>query len=231
VGLLDHMKSLAGIEEWDFSDRRGTLRIPCELQARLSDDTEVRIVDIGLRGMRLLINGKVRKGTNVELLPCQGEGGAVHCKIEWKKKHPGGFLTGVSFTDDEATLSRSWLFHEMKAIGMEAVQTEQRRTGVRVICRTPALLKQGSEKREVLLVDLGLGGALIEYEGDSIKKGEKVRLEFGPVEDLTRVVVDCEAVVTYKREKPRAGLRIDTFFVGGVTDIERYLNHYFVAES
>ena len=32
------MKSLAGIEEWDFSDRRGTLRIPCHLNARLGDD-------------------------------------------------------------------------------------------------------------------------------------------------------------------------------------------------
>lgn len=223
------MKSLAGIEVWDFSDRRGTLRIPCELQAKLSKDgdPDVQIVDIGLRGLRLTVNGKIRKGTNIELYPVQGSGGPVHCKIEWKKKQSDGFLTGVSFTDDKDALSNSWLFHEMKAIGLEAVETEQRRSGVRVICRTPARLKIGSEKRDVLMVDLGLGGALIEFEGEQLKKGDKVRLEFGPVEELVRVVVDCEVVTTYKREKPRVGLRIEGFFDGGVTDIERYLNHYF----
>lgn len=229
MGLLDHMKSLAGIEEWDFSDRRGTLRIPCHLNARLGDDeqTEVEVVDIGLRGMRLLVKGKIRKGSTFELHPHNGEGGPVSCKIEWKKKHSDGFLTGVSFQDSESSLSSSWLFQELKAIGLESVQTEQRRSGVRVICRTPAKLKQDQEKREVLLVDLGLGGALVELDGEPIKAGDKVRLEFGPQNELPRVVVNCEVVTTYKRDKPRAGLRIDSFFDGGVTDIERYLSHYF----
>jgi len=229
MGLLDHMKSLAGIEEWDFSDRRGTLRIPCHLNARLGDDeqTEVEVVDIGLRGMRLLVKGKIRKGSTFELHPQSGQGKPVNCKIEWKKKHSQGFLTGVSFQDDKSALSSSWLFQELKAIGLEAVQTEQRRTGVRVICRTPARIRHEENKREVVLVDLGLGGALIELEGEPLKKADNVRLEFGPMDELPRLALNCEVVATYKRDKPRAGLRIDTFFDGGVTDIERYLSHYF----
>jgi PilZ domain-containing protein len=230
MGLLDHMKSLAGIEEWDFSDRRGTLRIPCQLQARLrtsGDEVEAVVVDIGLRGLCLLIKGKIRKGSVVELLPRNSSEQPVNCKIQWKKKHSDGFLSGVSFQDDKESLSRSWLFEEVKAIGHEAVETEQRRSGVRVICNTPAKLKLGTEKREVAMIDLGLGGALIESAGDPFKTGDKVRLEFGPLEDLPRVAVNCEVVATYKRELPRYGLRIDTFFDGGVTDIEQYLSHFF----
>ena len=230
MGLLDHMKSLAGIEEWDFSDRRGTLRIPCQLQARLVNDKkeiDVEIVDIGLRGMRLLLKGKVRKGSVVELHPKQGQGGPVSCKIEWKKKTSGDFLSGASFQDDQKALSESWLFEELKAIGMEAVNTQQRRSGVRVICNTPATLKQGNQKREVTMVDLGLGGALIEDDGEPLSKGDKVRLIYGPLDDMPRIAVNCEVVTTYKREVPRYGLRIDTFFDGGVTDIERYLTHFF----
>ena len=230
MGLLDHMKSLAGIEEWDFSDRRGTLRIPCRLEARLrtsGEEVEADVVDIGLRGLCLLIKGKVRKGSVVDLLPRQSEEQPVKCKIQWKKKHSDGFLSGVSFQDDKESLSRSWLFEEVKAIGLEAVETEQRRSGVRVICNTPAQLKHGNERREVSMVDVGLGGALIESDGETLKSGDKVRLEFGPLEELPRVAVNCEVVTTYKREPPRYGLRIDTFFDGGVTDIEQYLTHFF----
>jgi hypothetical protein len=230
MGLLDHMKSLAGIEEWDFSDRRGTLRIPCRLEARLSvggDDVDVEIVDIGLRGMRLIIKGKIRKGSVAELHPRNGKGHPVQCKIQWKQKTSGDFLSGVSFEDSKEALSKSWLFEEMKAIGMESVKTQQQRSGVRVICNTPAKLKLGKDKREVVMIDVGLGGALIESDGEPLKKGEKVRLEFGPLEEIPRVVVNCEVVATYKRDVPRFGLRIDTFYDGGVTDIEHYLTHFF----
>lgn len=234
MGLLDHMKSLAGIEEWDFSDRRGTLRIPCNLEARLThegSDIEAEIVDIGLRGLRLILKGKVRKGSVVELHPKQGQRRPVSCKIEWKSKTSDGFLSGASFQNDSKALSESWLLDEVKAIGAEAVKTQQKRSGVRVICNTPAKLKHGQEKRDVVMVDLGLGGALIESDGEALKKGDAVRLEYGPIEDLPRVVLNCEVVATYKREIPRYGLRIDTFFQGGITDIERYLSHFFAPST
>ena len=115
----------------------------------------------------------------------------------------------------------------MKQIGLEAVNTDQRRSGVRVICNTPAKLKHGKEKLEVTMIDVGLGGALVECDGEPLKKGDRVRLEFGPLQDLPRVVVNCEVVTTYKRDIPRFGLRIDSFFDGGVTDIEQYLTHFF----
>ena len=233
MGFLEPLKSLAEMESWDFSDRRGTLRIPCEIPAKLEKSgTRVDIVDLGLRGLRLLIHGKVRKGSVVSLVgPGKAQSGAVACKVQWKKKHPKGFVVGVSLKSSLRELSESWLFEEVKAVGEEVLQTQQRRSGVRVICGTPAMIWSEPAKEDAILLDLGLGGALIEFAGDGLKKGTLFRLEFGPLEELARVVINCEVVVSYKRETPRYGIKFNTFFVGGVTDLERYLNHFFAAEE
>ena len=120
MGLLNLLKSLAGIDEWDFSDRRSALRIPCQLDGQfLKKDgqvIDVKIVDIGLRGLQVLVLGKLRKGSIVTLKssePSDGDTG-VACRIEWKKKHPEGFLAGVSFQESPANLSDSWLFEELR---------------------------------------------------------------------------------------------------------------------
>jgi PilZ domain len=235
LGLLELLKSLAGIEHWDFSDRRGTLRIPCQIQGRLRKgdaDVNVEIVDIGMRGLQVLVHGKVRKGSVVEILSHdQNVESSVKCRIEWKKEQGDGFLTGVSFQDTEDALGDSWLLKELKEIGNEAIRTEQRRSGVRVICMAEAKLKIGDTRKETLLVDLGLGGALIELESHPLSPGELVRFEFGPIDDLSRVVINSEVAVAYQRETPRYGLRFDTFFVGGVTDLERYLTYFYALRT
>ena len=234
MGLVQIIKSLAGIEEWDFSDRRGTLRIPCDLEARLGkadDVVPVRVVDIGLRGLRVLVLGKVRKRAVLELMPPQEKTGpSVTCRIEWKKQVEEGFLTGVSFRESEETLAKSWLFEELRAIGAEAIKTEQRRTGIRVICNTDCMIRVGHNRREATLIDLGLGGALIECDGEPLEEGLSLKFSLGPMDELARVYVNAEVVIAYDREPARYGLKFDTFSLGGVTDLERYLT-YFYAKS
>lgn len=231
MGLVEVIKSLAGIEEWDFSDRRGTLRIPCKLEGKLSkgdDSVDVEIVDIGLRGLRVLVLGKVRKRSVMELSP-RGESETipVKCRIEWKKDVPEGYLTGVSFRDSEDVLAGSWLFEELRAIGTEAMETKQRRTGIRVICNAECMIRVENQRRDATLIDLGLGGALIEHDGDPLPEGLKLKFSLGPIDELSRVYINSEVVVHYDRDVPRYGLKFDTFSLGGVTDLERYLTYFY----
>lgn len=230
MSLLELLESLAGIEHWDFSDRRSTLRIPCGIDASLEHSGKtvpVVVEDIGLQGLRLLVLGKVRKGSIVELSAPDKPGEPVRCRIEWKREHPQGFVTGASFKDSAEQLSRSWLFQEVKSIGEEAVETKKRRRGVRVICNTSAQLKVQGEKIEINMIDLGLGGALIEGEGLEFQKGDTFRLAVGPLEELPRMVVNGSVVTVHQRELPRYGVAFDSFFEGGVTDVERYLTHFY----
>lgn len=230
--MLDVLKSLAGIEQWDYSDRRGSLRIPCHLKGRLEkgdSTTDVEITDISLVGIRALVLGKLRKGSTVELKPRKKKGKAkpVKCRVEWKVKQDDGWLAGLSFKDSEDTMSQSWLFQEIVAIGKEAVKTQQRREGVRVMCTAPAKLKVASDLRDAQLRDLGFGGALLECPGEQWGAGQKVRLDFGPIGDLSRVVINSEVVVSHKQKTPRYGLKFLTFHTGGVTDLERYINYFY----
>lgn len=233
MGLLELLKSLAAIEEWDFSDRRASLRIPCRIEARLLDgkkSIEVEIVDIGMRGLRLLIKGKVRKGSVVSLSDAKGEGSPVSCKVEWKKESAKGLLVGASFRDTSENLSQGWLMREIRAIGEEALETEQRRSGIRIVCNFAGKLRLDDELHEVTVIDLGLGGALVAHPGGALKKGQAVRLQFGPLNDLAKVSINSEIVATYKRDIPRYGLRFDTFVNGGVTDLERYLTYFYASD-
>ena len=216
LGLVELIKSLAGIEEWDFSDRRGTLRIPCELEARLgkADDTvPVRIVDIGLRGLRVLVFGKVRKRAVLDLMPPEEKTGpSLSCRIEWKKKVEEGFLTGVSFRESEETLSKSWLFDELRAIGAEAIKTEQRRTGIRVICNADCMIRMENTRRNATLIDLGLGGALVECEGESLEEGQALKFSLGPLDELARVYVNARIVIAYPKLLVLNSLTLKLFF-------------------
>jgi hypothetical protein len=234
MGLLDLLKSLAGIEQWRFSDRRSALRIPCEIGCRLKDKSgppqTAVIVDIGLRGLRLMVPGKLRKGALVELAsPSSQERLSVKCRVEWKKADNDGVLAGVSFLDSEEVLSRSWLVDELKAIGAEAVRTAQRRGGVRVICDADVkVIWKGdrANQRQGVMRDMGVGGTLLECPGPVMKLGDPVRLDFGPIEELAKMAVNGEIVAVYDMETPRYGVRFDTFSMGGVTDLERYLTYH-----
>lgn len=233
MGLLELLKSLAGIEEWDFSDRRAALRIPCQIEAKIvgsKKESPVQIVDLGMRGLRLLFQGKVRKGSTVTLAHPKDKGNPITCKVEWKKESPQGLLVGASFQDSHEAMSQGWLLTELKAIGQEAADTQQRRAGIRIMCNCAGKLRVDGELREVTLIDLGLGGTLIAGPGDSLKTGQQVRLEFGPLKDLARVAINCEIVAAYKRDIPRYGLRFDSFFDGGVTDLERYLTYFYASD-
>lgn len=235
MGLLEVLKSLADLKQWDYSDRRGNLRIPCHLEGTLTkgkSKVDVEIIDISLVGIRVLILGKVRKGSVMELVPRGGKNkSAIKSKIEWKSEHERGWLAGLSFQEDQDAMSKSWLFEELVAIGDEAVKTQQRREGIRVRCDAPAKLRYDDEVRPATIVDLGFGGALLESEGDELKPGQKLRLDFGPVDDLCRVVLNCEVVVVHQREPVRYGLKFETYYIGGITDIERYLDHFYAQEK
>ncbi len=235
MGLLEVLKSLADLKQWDYSDRRGNLRIPCQLEACLSKGktkVDVEVIDISLVGIRVLILGKVRKGSIMELLPRGGsKKSGLKCKIEWKSEHERGWLAGVSFQETEKTMSKSWLFEELVAIGDEAVKTQQRREGIRVLCDAQVKLRYDDEIRTAQLVDLGYGGALLESEGEELTPGQKLRLDLGPIEDLCRIVLNCEVVVVHQRDPVRYGLKFETFYIGGITDVERYLDHFYEQHS
>lgn len=232
--ILKALKELVGLG-WDFSDRRRLLRFPCKFEAQVGQGDDLMVAeirDLSISGLQVLCYGPIKKNQNIRVkcrnLQLEAEYDTVNCKVQWRDKEGTGFLVGASFTDPESLMRRSWVFFELKKLGMEASKAAQKRKGIRVVCLIPALLGVEGEVRKVKVKDLGLNGARIEAVGAPLKPGTTVKLGFGPIEKLPKIDADARVVAVRGRRVPQYGLEFTSFRSGNDAALQRYLDFFFV---
>ncbi len=233
MSLLDALKNLVGMKKWDYSDRRDRLRLKCRIEASLQRETSligVEIRDISVTGLQLMCLGKVKKGEIAELrgikLYNQAEHNSVKVKVEWCHKQSPGWLAGISFVDEPAKMSKSWLLYELKSQGLKAVATKQKRESVRVKCRIPAKLFAPGQSLRARIRDIGVTGARVESEGNMLEQGTLVKLRFGPIEKLPQVGITAMIAGVHKEGSPIYGLKFSGYETGSQKELEQYLDFF-----
>lgn len=233
MSFMDALKRLVGMEKWDYGDRRERLRLKCRIEGSLERESSligVEIRDISITGMKLMCLGKVKKGEVAHIrgikLYNQAEHNLVKVKVEWRHKQTPGWLAGVSFLDDGKVMSKSWLFYELKSLGLKTVATKQKRESVRVKCRIPAKLFAGKESLRARIRDIGITGARVETEGNVLEVGSLVKLRFGPIEKLPQLGITAQIASVHKQSARVYGLKFSGFETGGQKELEEYLNFF-----
>lgn len=228
--LMDTLKDIMGLG-WDFTDRRRLLRLPCELNVQIHRGHELllgQLKDLSISGMQLMVFGPINTGDGIRVISknihLRAEYDSVGCKVRWRQVYGNNHLVGVAFTDVEDIMARSWVFFELKRLGLEASTAGQKRAGLRVVCKQKATLLVGDQETEVELRDLGVTGARIQTSR-SLEPEARVSLKLGPVEKLPAITLG--GTVALIREDGHFGIEFEEQALAEVRAVQRYLEYFF----
>lgn len=202
--LQNLLKSLFPEEAVPLDERRSSVRLNFrfEVQVKTSTETlEAWVINLTFTGLCLEVPEMLPEGTEVTL--CRDSfGPPFNGTVMWSKKIEGGkILAGVECELDEDKLVESWLEPALVQAGFEASYVGERRQLVRVPGRvrcelTP--LAQGATL-EGLMLDLSLGGALVE-NGEEVATGTRVKYKTYPLGKRIPAL-EGEAVVKSTRRR------------------------------
>lgn len=199
--LWESLKSIRSVPH-PVEERRTVPRLVCEIQVVMLHGKGARggrITDMGLFGISLEEPENLAPGSKIRLLLAHDESlEEVTCKVRWCRTAENGFLCGLTYHQDPASLSRSWVCTLLRELGYDLDHLQQRRHYIRVKAAVPAQLdgQSGSVR------DLGVGGALVRCS-NSLPENSGCRLTLGPHGDLPQLVL--EAVVRNSREDKDGG--------------------------
>jgi hypothetical protein len=198
-------------------ERRSIVRVECKVPAilLLEEGGEMRavVVDMGPKGLRLETDKKLPKNKNIRIV--RPEGGPVLCRAVWTrpKRFSDKHLTGLEFIDSKENLKASWIKSTLQKLGFEPGRIKEKRQHIRVPSEQRAVLASmaGDELTEGVLLNLGVGGALVEV-GVAVPEKNKVILRVDPVGTLP--FLEIRAVVRSARlnnrnQKHQHGLRFE----------------------
>jgi hypothetical protein len=165
---------------------------------------------MGLGGMRLLVPKRLPNGSILTLAQKDLGSGEVETRVIWTRQLRSGEVeTGLAYEGPPARLEQSWIKPALQRLGFEIMPEQERRQHVRVNLSAAGRLEVGDHRRPCTVVDLGLGGALVEGPPptDGLKAGDSCL--------LTVDIPDCEplaARLVYLNEVEqgwRGGLRFE----------------------
>lgn len=170
-------------------ERRRLIRVRCDYQVQCQvGETRLpaRVVDIGLNGMRLLLEQRVKSPASMQVhhpssvLGFDSE--EVVCHVRWcrKRRKGDGYEVGLQYADTEGNVRHSWVKYLLKELGFDERSIFTRRKSIRAQASLPAQIVDGAGGRlQGIVVNLGAGGAL--FEGPEIgAEGDNVVLHLGP---------------------------------------------------
>ena len=110
-------------------ERRRLIRLRCDYTVQCvveQQQFEAHIIDMGLNGMRLRMNHKLKPGSNVFVYhPTRSErieNEYVLCLVRWsrKRRESEELETGLQYADTPGNMRRSWVKFLLKELGFDA---------------------------------------------------------------------------------------------------------------
>ncbi len=165
--VLGQVQTLIFGKSDPLTNRRKEARIPCDFpvlcKVGSQDDLEARLVDLGTRGMKLVLPFKVKRSQEVRVsaLPGDSAGGRqrLRCQVAWAKTTDEGFEAGLRYADTPDNLATSWVQFTLVRLNCHIGERRDRRisAGVPVDIHD----SQGSLLAKGTILDLSLGGAMV----------------------------------------------------------------------
>ena len=203
--------------ETPVEERREIVRVPCKIPAVCrhagGEQMKVVVVDMGMRGLRLETDKKLAKDSAVAIL--RPGGGPIACKVVWTrpKRFSEKHLSGLQFSDTSANMKASWIKGTLQQLGFEPGRIKEKRKHIRVPSEQRATLVStaGDELTEGIILNLGLGGALVQMQVQ-VPSQVKVSLRVDPVGVVAPLEMPCQIRSSWKDERTLKfmhGLRFD----------------------
>lgn len=191
--LLSSIKFLVE-PDLPVEDRRGGGRLECLLSTSLvtesGDSHDCIVLDVSRRGLRIRTTRSLGKGVSVALKPPEPfaqSHALLMARVMWSRKDDGGhgYLAGLLLppgTEHE----ESWLESYLLSRGFSA-SGPQRRKYLRAESELPGrLIRKDNSAVHVMVLNLGLGGALIRSD-EELEKMSPFRLHIGPYGNLAEL--------------------------------------------
>lgn len=209
--LLQGLKFFTVARGRDGSERRKSVRIQCHYQVYCSHGLrrfEAVVQDVGLTGLQIGSTMRLKRGQLLDVVPVNG-GNPVPCQVRWCKSEDREFRAGLSFELRPSELVHSWVSQLLTAVGFNEEAVYQRRTAIRIATDLPAALKAGGMEIAGRLLDLGVGGALVQVDQELAMEA-RYTLVVGPLKGLDTMKLEGEVVRVDSpdaAEKYNVGLR------------------------
>lgn len=193
--LIDGMLSLVpGRGRNSLVERRGQIRLKCRYPVLVtSGERSFRslVTDLGPAGLRVKYVGRLKKGAPVSVQLTEGGAEAVACKTVWcrARRLSSDRVAGLAFADSPEQLASSWVHPLLSELGWTDLRP-QRREWVRVAADLPVTL-DGKGERRALLLDLGVGGALVQID---FEPAGDYNLRLGPWGELPGLLLPSRVV-------------------------------------
>lgn len=193
-------------EEWDLTDRRGLVRLRCHYDVEFryrGKKHEGRIVDMGLKGMKLRCFQTMRKGEEVSVnygLAIDALHATVNCQVLWCRQREKDFVTfvGLEYKEPDKRMRKSWVKCLLQELGFGKSKIYEKRKHVRADCFIPSQLVYGHcQIAKGQLQNMGVGGALVEIP-QSLEVGSEVEMMIGPYEQIEQFSLNAEVVHSAK---------------------------------
>jgi hypothetical protein len=167
-------------------ERREIVRIPCKVPAIIlpegGGELKALVIDMGLKGLRLETHKKLSKKKAIRVV--RPDGGPIVCRVKWTrpKRFSDKFHAGVEFQDSAENMRASWIKGTLQQLGFQPGRIKEKRKHIRVPSEARAVLATvaGDELGEGVLLNLGIGGALIAIDV-AVPEGHNTILRVDPV--------------------------------------------------
>lgn len=158
------------------------------------------VTDLGPAGMRLKFVEPLKRGDEIlvtleEDVPPDAVA-AVRCQVVWcrKRRFSADRLAGLRYDDSEENLDRSWVRCILDSLGLrEDDSSPQRRRWIRAESALPGLLEAGEVTSLVQVMDLGVGGALLQSP-QTMPVQQRASVCLGPWDELPALRLEGELV-------------------------------------
>lgn len=170
-------------------ERRRLIRLRCDYAVKcVVEDTQfpARILDMGINGMRLRLQERLKPGTNVFIYYAgqadPGRDEYVLCLVRWarRRRNSEEIEAGLQYVDTEGNMRRSWIQFLLKELGFNERAIYTRRKQIRAESTLSGELVTETEGSviEGRILNLGVGGALFESSASfSAQTAIRIRCE------------------------------------------------------
>lgn len=166
------------------AERRNTTRVDCCYQVECTGPPgtfKASVTNMGLGGMRLLTEEELRPEDCLNIQQTDMGWGSLSVRVVWCRPRASGdnFEAGVVYRDGLQELENSWVKGALQRLGFETNSLYERRRTLRARTQVEAGLKVAGKMYTCTMLDLGLGGALVETAKSiaGIQEGASVSLE------------------------------------------------------
>ena len=158
-----------------LAEKRRGLRVRSYAQVRLGEHKAV-VTELGVDGLRMKsMEAPLAEGQELEVIyaspPEDAEAGPVKVQVAWVQRSGRELIAGARYADSHDNMRRSWVRFLLQEIGFDETRTFQRRKFIRVDAAIPARIFRDQDciQAEARLVNLGIGGALLESDAPLAK--------------------------------------------------------------